>query len=318
MALGAIVPLNKRSVMTILITGATGLVGREVVKLCRLKGINVHFLTSSKSKLVTEEYYKGFFWDIETNQIDLNCFEGVSVIIHLAGASISKRWTNKYKKEIINSRVKSTQLLQNSIESQEYPIKHFISASAIGLYPSSQTHFYEETVTKVSKSFLGDVVNQWETSVDQLKDGSRLISKVRIGLVLSEKGGALPEIIKPVKIGLGAAFGKGEQWQSWIHIQDLAAIFLFIVEQELEGVFNAVAPNPVSNNELTKLVAKVLNKPLFMPNIPRLAMQLMLGDMSMLLFESQRVSCQKIEGEGFQFQFSNLQLALSDLILNTP
>ena len=302
--------------MTILLTGATGLVGREVVKLCRKEGIKVNFLTSSKSKLLTEENYKGFYWNIETEYIDLNCFEGVSVIIHLAGASVSKRWTKKYKKEIINSRVKSTKILKDAMDSEKFPIKHFISASAIGIYPSSQTHFYEEGFTKISNSFLGNVVNQWETSVDQLKKDGRLISKVRIGLVLSEKGGALPEIVKPVQIGLGAAFGEGEQWQSWIHVNDLAAIFLFIVKQELEGVFNAVAPNPVSNGDLTKLVAKVLDKPLFLPNIPRFAMQLIFGDMSMLLFESQRVSSHKIEGKGFQFEFSNLRPALVNLLEN--
>lgn len=302
--------------MTILITGATGLVGREVVKLCHNKGIRVHFLTSSRSKLVTEYNYKGFYWNIETQEIDLDCFNNVTVIIHLAGASISNRWTTAYKREILNSRIKSTLLLKDTIKSNQISIRHFVSASAIGIYPSCQTHFYDESFSKISTSFLGEVVNHWESSVDYLKTESVLISKVRIGLVLSNKGGALAKMIKPVKVGLGAAFGSGNQWQSWIHVNDLAAIFLFIIEEELEGVFNAVAPNPVSNSELTRTLARVLDKPLFLPNVPRSAMRLILGDMSMLLFESQRVSSQKIEGEGFQFLYPNLQPALEDLLIH--
>ncbi|MEM1001882.1 MAG: TIGR01777 family oxidoreductase, partial [Bacteroidota bacterium] len=298
--------------MTILITGATGLVGREIVKLCHSKGIIVHYLTSSRSKLNTEDNYKGFFWDIKSKEIDVACYRGVSAVIHLAGASISKRWTKSYKREVLDSRVESTRLLKESINANNIVIDHFISASAIGIYPSSSMNFYDEDHHKVSDSFLGDVVKQWEDAVDELKAKDRIVSKVRIGLVLSEKGGALPEIVKPVKIGFGAAFGTGEQWQSWIHVEDLAAIVIFILEQGLEGVYNAVAPNPVSNKELTKAVADILNKPLFLPNVPQFMMQLALGEMSMLLFESQRVSSQKLESEGFQFHFPNLRPTLEN------
>jgi hypothetical protein len=301
--------------MTILITGATGLVGREIVKLCHEKGMIVHYLTSTKSKLSTRDNYKGFYWNIKSGEIDSACFKGVSAVIHLAGASISKRWTKAYKKEILESRVESTRLLKRTIDANNIDIDHFISASAIGIYPSCPMHFYDEDYDKVAESFLGEVVEQWEASVDELKAEHRLVSKVRIGLVLSDKGGALPEIVKPVKLGVGAAFGSGEQWQSWIHIKDLAAIFIFILEQGLEGIFNAVAPNPVSNEDLTKATADLLNKPLFLPNVPRLMMYLLLGDMSMLLYESQRVSSQKIEEEGFKFQYPNLKPALSQLLL---
>ena len=301
--------------MTVLITGATGLVGKEIVKLCHEKDITVHYLTSSKAKISTTNKYKGFYWNIKSQEIDAACFEDVSVVIHLAGASISKRWTKAYKKEVLNSRIESTRLLKKTIEANQLPIEHFISASAIGFYPSSQTHFYEETFSEVSDSFLGKVVDQWEAVVDELKTAGRLVTKVRIGLVLSEKGGALPEIVKPVKMGFGAAFGNGEQWQSWIHIKDLAAIFMFVLEQELEGVFNGVAPNPVSNAELTKATAEILERPLFLPNIPKAVMHILLGEMAMLLFESQRVSSQKLEGEGFQFEFANIRPALSDLLL---
>jgi uncharacterized protein (TIGR01777 family) len=134
-------------------------------------------------------------------------------------------------------------------------------------------------------------------------------------LVLANDGGALPEIVKPVKLGAGAAFGSGDQWQSWIHLRDLASLFLYTLENNLEGIFNGVAPNPVTNKDLTKSVAEVLEKPLILPNIPKFAMKLVLGEMHILLFESQRVCSKKIEDEGFQFKFANLKPALEDLLL---
>ncbi len=301
--------------MTVLITGATGLVGQEIVKLCHAKAINVHFLTTSKAKLTTEANYKGFYWNPSEGVIDHNCFEGVSVIINLVGASIAKRWTSDYKTEVLESRTKTAVLLQDSIKAHNYKITQVISASAIGIYPSSFTNYYDELNTAVSDSFLGNVVSQWETAVDVFSTIGAKVAKLRIGLVLANNGGALPEIVKPVRFGAGAAFGSGKQWQSWIHVKDLAALFVFALEHNFEGIFNAVAPNPVSNTELTKSVAKVLNKPLLLPNVPKIAMQLVLGEMHILLFESQRVSAQKIEAKGFDFQFSNLQPALEDLLV---
>jgi uncharacterized protein (TIGR01777 family) len=301
--------------MTVLITGATGLVGQEIVNRCMKQGVTVHYLSRSKSKLSSDASYKGFYWDVKNQEIDIACFEGVSTIIHLAGATISKRWTKSYKQEILDSRVNSTRLLKNTIENHQFPIRHFISASAIGIYPSSITNYYEENFPSVSNTFLGEVVEQWEAAVDELSTLNCLISKVRIGLVLSDKDGALPQIVKPIKLGLGAPFGSGEQWQSWIHIKDLAGIFLFIAQNQLEGVFNGVAPNAVTNNELTKAAAQVLEKPLFLPNVPSVLMHAILGEMAIILFESQRVSSKKIEEEGFKYEFPNLRPALEDLLL---
>ena len=300
--------------MTVLITGATGLIGREIVKQCHSKGIKVHYLTTSKSKLNTASNYKGFYWNPSTNDIDHSCFEGVSAIINLVGASISKRWTERYKKEILDSRTKTAQLLQRTIKEHHYTVEQVVSASAIGIYPTSLTNYYDESHTEVSTSFLGQVVEQWEKAVDGFKPLDCKVTKIRIGLVLANDGGALPEIIKPMKFGAGAAFGSGKQWQSWIHVEDLAAMFVFALEHKLEGVYNGVAPNPVSNQELTKLAAGVLGKPLILPNIPKLPMKLALGDMHMLLFESQRVCSKKIETKGFNFKFANLKPALEDLL----
>jgi len=300
--------------MTVLITGATGLIGQEIVKQCHAHGINVHYLTTSKSKLSTESNYKGFYWNPKNNEIDHTCFENVSAIINLVGASISKRWTDDYKKEILESRTKTAKLLQDTIKNHNYNIDQVISASAIGIYPSSLVNYYEETHKEVSTSFLGEVVEQWEKAVDGFKSLGCKVAKIRIGLVLAKNGGALPEIVKPIKFGAGAAFGSGKQWQSWIHVEDLAALFVFALQNNFEGIYNGVAPNAVSNKELTKVAASVLSRPLILPNIPKIAMKLALGDMHILLFESQRVSSQKVEAKQFHFKFTNLRPALEDLL----
>lgn len=299
---------------TVLITGATGLIGQEIVKLCHENDWVVHYLTTSKNKLANQDNYKGFYWNPNTKEIDSSCFEGVQTIINLVGATISKRWTNTYKKVIINSRTETLNLLFDTIKSNNFKVEHIVSASAIGVYPSSQTNYYEEDFEQKSDSFLGDVVDKWEAAVDQFSSLGIKISKIRIGLVLSNKGGALPEIIKPMQFGAGSAFGTGQQWQSWIHIEDLAELFLYVSNHKLEGVFNGVAPNPVSNTEFTKVAAKVLEKPLFLPNIPKFVMKLALGDMHILLFESQRVSSQKLEATGFNFIHHHLEPALEDLL----
>ncbi|MBC3844879.1 TIGR01777 family protein [Winogradskyella echinorum] len=300
--------------MTVLITGATGLIGQEIVKQCHAEGKKVNYLTTSKSKLSTEANYKGFYWNPKENLIDHKCFEGVTTIINMVGASISKRWTDDYKKEILESRTKTAQLLSNTIKTHNYKIDQVVSASAIGIYPTSLVNYYEEDNTEVSESFLGKVVYQWEAAVDDFKALGCKVAKIRIGLVLAKDGGALPEIVKPIKYGAGAAFGSGKQWQSWIHVKDLASLFVFAVQNNFEGIYNGVAPNPVSNKELTKAAASVLKRPLILPNIPKFAMKLVLGEMHILLFESQRVSSQKTEAEGFHFKYANLRPALEDIL----
>ncbi len=300
--------------MRVLITGATGLIGGEIVKLCHENGIEVNYLTTSKSKICQEENYKGFYWNPKSQEINKNCFNDVDAIIHLAGATVSKRWTSTYKKEILNSRKDTTALLINSLKGESHSIKQVVSASAIGVYPDSLSNYYDQTFDKTSDSFLGEVVKVWEAAVDKFSELDIMVSKIRIGLVLSNKGGALKEMVKPIKFGVGAAFGAGKQWQSWIHIYDLANLFLYVLQNNIAGVYNGVAPNPVNNEELTKTIASVLNKPLFLPNIPKFFMKLVLGDMHTILFESQRVSSKKIENKGFYFKFHHLQPALEDLL----
>ncbi|GAA4896911.1 TIGR01777 family oxidoreductase [Flaviramulus aquimarinus] len=308
--------------MRVLITGATGLIGQEIVKCCHEKDIKVNYLTTSKSKIVQTDTdsshdYQGFYWNPKTKEIDINCFKDVAVIIHLAGATVSKRWTSAYKKEILSSRKETTELLINALKEESHTVKQIISASAIGIYPDSLTKYYDQTHNEISPSFLGQVVAVWEDAVDEFSKLGINVSKIRIGLVLSNKGGALQEMVKPIKLGMGSAFGNGKQWQSWIHINDLAHMFLYALKHNLTGVYNGVAPNPVSNNELTKAIALVMKKPLFMPNIPKFFMKLVLGEMHILLFESQRVSSKRIEDKGFYFKYNYLEPALKNLLGRT-
>jgi len=297
--------------MRILITGATGLVGSEIVKKCHDQNIAVNYLTTSKNKIVEKPDYHGFYWNPDSGEIDLKCFEGVSAIINLAGASISKRWTSSYKKTILSSRVNTLRTLHTALQKVDNKsITSFVSASAIGVYPDSLTNYYTEKETAIDDSFLGEVVAAWEEEADKFNNFDFAVAKVRIGLVMSSDGGALPEIAKPIKYYVGAAFGSGEQWQSWIHISDLARMFLFTVENGLEGVYNGVGQNPVTNNKLVKEIAKAVDKPLFLPNIPKFVMKTILGQMSYILFASQRVSCKKIEEAGFDFAYPNVCLAL--------
>ena len=303
--------------MRILITGATGLVGSEITRICQERKIPVNYLTTSKEKIATKSDYHGYYWNPDKGEIDSRCFEGVTAIINLAGASISKRWTEDYKKTILSSRIDSLRTLHKALKKygEENPeaygaIGSFVSASAIGIYPNSLSNYYREDENQVDDSFLGEVVAAWEKEADTFGAFDFPVAKVRIGLVMSEKGGALPEMTKPIRNYIGAAFGSGEQWQSWIHISDLARIFLFAVQHGLEGVYNGVGPNPITNNKLVKEIAKVVEKPLLLPNIPKFAMKALLGEMSYILFASQRVSCKKIEEAGFGFDYHNVCVAL--------
>jgi uncharacterized protein (TIGR01777 family) len=300
--------------MTVLITGATGFVGQELVSLLLQNGFTVHYLSTSKSKLVSQNNYKGFYWNPKTSEIDLNALTDVEVIVHLAGASVAKKWTSSYKEEIIESRVLSTRLLYKTLQENSHQVKQIVSASAIGIYPNDLSYIYHETDNKVDNSFLGNVVKQWEEEVNQFEKLHIKVAKIRIGIVLAKNGGALQEMAKPIKMGVGAAFGSGEQYQSWIHIQDLVGIFQFVIQNQLSGIFNGVAPYPVTNAELTKAIAKTLGKPLFLPNIPQFVMKLILGEMHQILFSSQHVSCRKLLDLKYQFKFASLDKALYDLL----
>ncbi|MFV9484309.1 TIGR01777 family oxidoreductase [Christiangramia sp. ASW11-125] len=299
--------------MKVLITGATGMIGSRLSDLCRESGMIVHYLTTSKSKIEKREDYKGFYWNPKSEEIEKECLDGVSTIIHLAGASIAKKWTSEYKETIIKSRTETAALLYDTLKNNEHQVENFISASAIGKYPDSLEKLYFEDDEVLADNFVGTVVKKWEAAADRFSNLGIDVAKIRVGLVLSEKGGMLEKVRKPIEMNVGAPLGSGKQWQSWIHLDDLAGIFLHAIERELTGVYNAVAPNPVTNKEMTKQLADQLNKPLWLPNVPKFVLKTMLGEMSQIVLSSQLVSCKKIEEHGYKFKYSNLSKALEDL-----
>jgi uncharacterized protein (TIGR01777 family) len=190
-----------------------------------------------------------------------------------------------------------------------------LSASAIGIYASSLTEFYTEGSGQTDDGFLGETVRMWENAAMEVGQLGIPVGIFRIGLVLAGQGGALPQLTKPIRLGLGAPLGSGEQWQSWIHLEDLAGMLRFALEERLEGIYNAVAPNPVTNQKLTREAARILHKPIWLPNVPSWALKLAFGAMSQLLLSGQRVSSEKIEMEGFDFKFKNVHQALEDLLI---
>lgn len=300
--------------MRILITGATGLVGSEITRLCHERGIGVNYLTTSKSKIEKSETYRGYYWNPSTGEIDAKCLESVGAIINLAGASVFQPWTSSNKEKILQSRIDSLNLLHRLLDENAHQVGQLVSASAIGIYPSSRNKMYEEEDRAVADNFLGEVAEKWETAADQFDDLDLRVAKVRIGIVLSADGGALPQIMKPVKFNLGAPLGSGKQWQSWIHIHDLAEMFLYIISNGLSGVYNGVAPNPATNEELTKEVAYALDKKLWLPKVPGIALKATMGEMATIVLGSQLVSSNKIQDKGFDFAFVNLRPAIQDLL----
>lgn len=299
--------------MKILITGATGLVGSRLTKLLLSSGHEVHFLTTNSRKKNILGTAKGFYWNPDTQEIDSKCWEGVSVLIHLAGTSISIPWTTKNKKRIYDSRIDSTALLVKSIREVKVQLENVVCASAIGYYASSEKINYDEN-TEAGEGFLSEVVTAWESATEAFETVATTLVKLRIGLVLAKEGGVLPTLILPVKLGIGSAFGTGQQGQSWIHIDDLCQLFLWACSVSQSNVFNAVAPKAVSQNDLIKTLGKVYRRPVFLPNIPAFLMRLLLGERSALILNSQYVSAEKVKKAGFSFQYTSLETALQQLL----
>lgn len=302
--------------MKLLITGATGLVGSVLMKKALAEGHSVHFLSTQKSSLNTHKTAKGFYWNPATSELDTDCFDGVDVIVHLAGASISKRWTARYKKQIYDSRVEGTQLLVDAVSKlgTKHQIKQVVGASAVGIYPSSFSTCYSEDFNVQPTTFLERVVVDWEKAEDGFSALGISLAKLRIGLVLTPKGGVLGPLKIPTSLGLGAAFGNGKQFQSWIHVDDLVQMILTASQQQWQGVFNAVSPSPVNQTMFTKLLAKAMKRPYFMPPLPKFLIRLVTGEMSTLIFNSHKVSAQKVQDKGFVFQYTDTLKAIKSVL----
>ena len=250
--------------MRILVTGASGLIGTQLCKHLLSKGHSLHILTTRSPWQVENKQTQIFKWDPQNNDIDDRALEGVDAVINLSGAKINQRWTTKRKIAILNSRTESTRLLFDIIKKTKHKL-HVINASAIGIYRSDLNKQYTESDKVFSDAFDGVVVRQWEEEAKQFEKLSCRTTILRIGLVLSSAGGAFIPLSTPTRWGLGAWFGNGQQWQSWIHIDDLVGVIDHCLQHQLVGFVNATAPNPVRQRDLIKTIAKVAGAPQFLP-----------------------------------------------------
>ncbi len=297
---------------TVLITGGTGLVGSRITKMLLEEGYEVAHLSRSAKG---DEKVKTYTWDIKKQQIDIEAIRWADAIIHLAGAGVAdKRWTAEQKEIILKSRTESSKLLYNTLRKENKKLVAFVSASAIGYYGTDTGELPLTEKSAKGAGFLAEVVDAWEMEVAKIQELDIPTAMLRIGVVLSANGGALKKMMEPMKLGAGAPLGSGKQIMSWIHVDDLAALFIFALENQLKGVFNAVGPHSARNEELTKLLAKVMNKPLLLPSVPKFALKLMLGEMAQVVLGSNYVSSEKIQSSGFNYQYPELYPALEHLI----
>lgn len=301
----------------ICITGGTGLIGKRLTALLSAKGHEVMIL--SRSVREAEGEIRFFSWDPSKGIIDADAIRSCDVIIHLTGAGVAdKRWTRKRKEEILLSRTQSSELLVKTLAENKGRVQSIISSSAIGWYgPDNATEKPFLETDKAYSDFLGQTCLKWEQSIEPVEQlGIRLV-KLRTGIVLSNDGGALKEFKKPLKFGLASILGSGKQIISWIHIDDMCRVFIHAIENEkINGVYNAVAPKPVSNKEMTLALANKMRGNAFITApVPSFVLKLVLGEMSIEVLKSTSVSAEKIQQTGFQFLYPTIDAALNELIV---
>ena len=278
------------------------------------KGYSIHHL-SRTPELHGNPRITVYKWDIDKNDIDERCLDGVIAIIHLAGEGIAeKRWTAKRKQQIIHSRTASISMIYDLLKrNPAHQVNTIISASATGYYGDRDDELLTEE-SSPGNGFLPVACIEWEKAVNKGTELNLRVVKLRTGIVLTNQGGALPEIANPIKKGVGTALGSGKQWMSWIHIQDVIKMYAYILENaDMNGVYNMTAPNPVTNVEMTRALAEIFDKKLWLPNAPAFGLKLVLGEMSALVLDSAKVSSAKIEKAGFKFDFPKLSDAVKDI-----
>jgi uncharacterized protein (TIGR01777 family) len=303
---------------TVLITGGTGLVGNRLTEMLVSKGYEVIIVTR-KIPLTAQKNIQYALWNVEVGHIDSDAVKKSDYIIHLAGAGVAdKRWSIKRKKEIVDSRIKSCELLVNALRTNENKIKAVISASAIGWYgpdPSLHENGFDENDI-ANTDFLGETCKEWESSIQPTAFLGKRLVILRTGIVLSKYGGALKEFLTPLKFGVAAILGNGKQKISWIDIDDLCTIYINAIENNnWYGSYNAVAPSPISNKQLTLALAKKLRGKFFIPiYVPGFVLNFILGEMSIEVLKSCTVSAEKIKHAGYNFLYPTLESSLDHLL----
>ncbi len=299
---------------TVCITGGTGLIGSSLMRILKLSAYRVLVLSREKSD-DPDSILR--YWDIEKGIIDPVAVDNADHYVHLAGASVGEgRWSDQKKQEIRDSRIKSTRLLYDTIKGSKRKPKTFISASAIGVYGHDTGGvLIDEDRVKPGDDFLATVTREWEEEVNKIRELGVRVVILRIGVVLSYFGGAVPKFMKLTKLGLSSPIGSGEQYISWVHLDDLIDLIKYCIEYpRIEGTFNAVAPNPVTNREFIKTMAHIMEKPAFLPNVPGFVLKAILGEKASIILGGNRVSSKKIMDAGFKFKFDKVDDALYNII----
>ena len=294
---------------TILITGGTGNIGKELSRLLLSRGYRVAVLT--RRKTIKDSSIKYFSWDVKNKTIEKGAFENVTTIIHLAGANIGEnRWSEKRKNEIYNSRVLSVKFLLEYITANDIKINHFISASAIGYYGAINSELIYTEDNCPGHDFLAKTCFDLETETLHFNRIGVQTSILRIGVVLSLQGGLMKKTINFARKHINPKLGDGSQYINWIHIEDLCRIYVHIIQQSIYGVYNAVATEKNKNVDFTQSVSKILQKPNISPSIPSFFLKIVFGEMASIMLYGSRVSNSKIKKTGFTFKFDQLESAL--------
>ncbi len=299
---------------TILITGGTGTIGRRLTELLQQQNYQIAYLSRNSKPVSGVTVYE---WDIQAGKIDPQAIQTADHIIHLAGAGIAdERWTDARKDEILTSRTQSTDLLTKALAEQPHHVKSFIGSSAIGYYGGDTGDRPLTESSAGGSDFLAQVTRAWERSVDQVAALGIRTVKLRTGVVLTMAGGALPKLAQPVRLGAGAPIGSGQQYISWIHIDDLCRLYIESIQHETwAGVYNAVGPTPATNEGLTRAIAHTLNRPMLLPNIPNFVIKLMFGELAVTVTGGNYVLNKRIAEEtDFQYHFGELDAALRNLL----
>ena len=302
--------------MKLLITGGTGTIGKEITILSLLEGIDVNILTRNKSLKSKKEGLKYFYWNPDNKFIDYECFEGVDTVINLSGYNVFNYWTKKNKLKILNSRVKSTEFILSEINKRNIKLNTFISASGIAVYKDSYSNYYSENDSVSDKnSFLNQVIINWESVVLKYERlmPSTSFSIMRVGLVLSKEGGLYKISNNLARFYLLSPVGSGEQWQSWIHVNDAARAFIKCSRESWKGIFNLVTPNPVTQKVMLNSIAENSNRKIIIPNIPLRIIYLLLGEVTQIINSSQKVKPEVLTQKNFKYNFSNLDQAIASL-----